>query len=270
MAFEYDHVHSLHYGFSLPAVGWQYHKYVYELCAGFPFSLGFALYGSAVAGSVWVLWHLRRETVVVLAFAVPFFAILAHWTFVPLRYQLPVLVVGAALAGMWQAAWLESASRTRQALAAATVLVTGYLHRGVRRPNDGATAPRHPHRGRALARPNLEAGAAVVVLRVQPVPGDSERSSHRRRRGQRGRGSAISPIAMPSTSSKFPRCTTGVTSAISIPRLPGVSSVPRGREGLPSGEAFRRRLLEPQALSSTRSDVRRLLHLAGARVLCAG
>jgi len=125
MAFEYDHVHSLHYGFSLPAVGWQYHKYVYELCAGFPFSLGFALYGSAVAGSVWVLWNLRRENVVVLVFAASFFAILAHWTFVPLRYQLPVLVVGTALAGMWQAAWLESASRTQQALAAATVLVTG-------------------------------------------------------------------------------------------------------------------------------------------------
>ncbi len=124
IAFEYDHVHSLHYGFSLPAVGWQYHKYVYELCAGFPFSFGFALYASVVAGALWTASHPRREAVVVLAFAVPFFAILAHWTFVPLRYQLPVLVVGVALAGMWHAAWLESASRTRQALAAVTVLVT--------------------------------------------------------------------------------------------------------------------------------------------------
>jgi 4-amino-4-deoxy-L-arabinose transferase-like glycosyltransferase len=124
MAFEYHHVHSVHYGFSLPAVGWQYHKYVYELFAGFPFSLGFALYASVVAGSVWILGNLRRESVIVLAFAVPFFAILAHWTFVPLRYQLPVLVVGSTLAGMWQAAWLESASRSRQALAAASVLVT--------------------------------------------------------------------------------------------------------------------------------------------------
>src|SRR5262249_42588375 len=43
MAYEYQHVHSLHYGFGLPAFGWQYHKYVYELFAGFPFSLGFAL-----------------------------------------------------------------------------------------------------------------------------------------------------------------------------------------------------------------------------------
>jgi 4-amino-4-deoxy-L-arabinose transferase-like glycosyltransferase len=130
MAFEYEHVHSLHYGFSLPAAGWQYHKYVYELFAGFPFSLGFALYASTVAGTVWVLWHLRPATIVVLAFAIPFFAILGHWTFVPLRYQLPVLVVGAALAGMWHAAWLESESRGRRAVAAVAVVVTG-LYTGV-------------------------------------------------------------------------------------------------------------------------------------------
>jgi len=45
MAHEYEHVHSLHYGFSLPAAGWSVPQYVYELFAGFPFSLGFALSG---------------------------------------------------------------------------------------------------------------------------------------------------------------------------------------------------------------------------------
>jgi 4-amino-4-deoxy-L-arabinose transferase-like glycosyltransferase len=124
MAFEYAHVHSLHYGFSLPAIGWQYHKYVYEICAGFPFSLGFALYASTAAGTVWALWHLRRATVVVLAFAVTFFAVLGHWTFVPLRYQLPVLVVGVALAGMWHASLLESASAASRALGAVVVVAT--------------------------------------------------------------------------------------------------------------------------------------------------
>jgi 4-amino-4-deoxy-L-arabinose transferase-like glycosyltransferase len=124
MAFEYAHVHSLHYGFSLPAVGWQYHKYVYELCAGFPFSMGFALYASAAAGTVWALWRLRRATVVVLAFAVTFFVILGHWTFVPLRYQLPVLVIGAALAGMWHASLLEGASAASRALGAVVVIST--------------------------------------------------------------------------------------------------------------------------------------------------
>lgn len=124
MAFEYQHVHSLHYGFSLPAVGWQYHKYVYELCAGFPFSLGFALYASAVAGAVWALANLRRESIVVASFAVLFFAILGHWDFTPLRYQLPVLVVGVLFAAMWQASWLESASPLRRASAIVAVVVT--------------------------------------------------------------------------------------------------------------------------------------------------
>ena len=124
MAYEYQHVHSLHYGFGLPAVGWQYHKYVYELFAGFPFSMGFALYASAAVGTVWALARLRREFVVVLAFAIPFFAILGHWTFKPLRYQLPVLVVGAIFAGIWQAAWLESASRACRVAAAVAVGAT--------------------------------------------------------------------------------------------------------------------------------------------------
>jgi Dolichyl-phosphate-mannose-protein mannosyltransferase len=124
MAFEYRHVHSLHYGFSLPAVGWQYHKYVYELFAEFPFSLGFALYASAVAGTIWALLRLRRELVVVLAFALPFFAILGRWTFTPLRYQLPIVLLGAVLAGLWQGAWLESASTRCRAVAGAAVVVT--------------------------------------------------------------------------------------------------------------------------------------------------
>ncbi|HSD09608.1 MAG TPA: phospholipid carrier-dependent glycosyltransferase [Candidatus Binatia bacterium] len=124
MAFEYQHVHSLHYGFALPAVGWQYHKYVYELFAGFPFSMGFALYASAAVGTVWVLVRLRRELIPVLAFAVSFFAIVGHWPFTPLRYQLPVLVVGAVFAGIWQASWLESASRARRVAGAVAVGAT--------------------------------------------------------------------------------------------------------------------------------------------------
>src|SRR6185295_12901634 len=108
MAYEYEHVHSLHYGFSLPAVGWQYHKYVYELCAGFPFSLGFALWAAAAGGAICTLATLRRETVVVLAFVVPFFGILGHWTFTPLRYMLPVVVIGALFAGLWLGRWIET------------------------------------------------------------------------------------------------------------------------------------------------------------------
>src|SRR5262249_26529520 len=61
---------------------------------------------------------------VVLAFAVPFFAILGHWPFTPLRYQLPVVLVGAIVAGLWQASWLESPSRGCRVVAAGAVGVT--------------------------------------------------------------------------------------------------------------------------------------------------
>src|SRR5262249_62187556 len=99
--------HSLHYGLSLPAVGWQYHNYVYELFAGFPFSLGFALWATAAGGAVWAIGTLRRETLIVAAFVVPFFLILGHWTFTPLRYMLPVVIVGALFAGLWLGRWIE-------------------------------------------------------------------------------------------------------------------------------------------------------------------
>jgi 4-amino-4-deoxy-L-arabinose transferase-like glycosyltransferase len=127
MAYEYQHVHSLHYGFSLPAVGWQYHKYVYELCAGFPFSLGFALWAATAGGAIWALATLRRETIVVLAFVVPFFAILGHWTFTPLRYMLPVLIVGAVFAGFWLGRWIEEGRGWQRAFATTAAVVTfGY------------------------------------------------------------------------------------------------------------------------------------------------
>ncbi len=124
MAFEYRHVHSLHYGFSLPAPGWQYHKYVYELCAGFPFSLGFALYASVAAGVAWAVLRPRRERLIVLLFAGVFFAILGHWTFTPLRYQMPVVVIGAVLAGIWQGDWWAGPAGARRAIALGAAAIT--------------------------------------------------------------------------------------------------------------------------------------------------
>jgi hypothetical protein len=123
MAFENQHVHSLHYGFSLPAPGWQYHKYVYELFAAFPFSLGFALWAAAAAGTAWAVLTLRRETAIVLGFAVPFFAVLGHWTFKPLRYMLPVEILGAMFAGLWLGSWIESGHGWRRTLGASIAAV---------------------------------------------------------------------------------------------------------------------------------------------------
>ncbi len=127
MAYEYEHVHSLHYGFSLPAAGWQYHKYVYELFASFPFSYGFALYAAAAAGTAWVLVTLRRESSVVLVFAAVFFGVVGHWTFTPLRYMLPVVVIGACFAGLWMGAWIEDGAAWKRVTGgAAAIVVIGY------------------------------------------------------------------------------------------------------------------------------------------------
>lgn len=126
MTDEYAHVHSQHYGFGLPAVGWQYHKYLYEICAAFPFSLGLALYASAAAGTVWALLRPRRSYLVVLSFALAFFAIVGHWTFTPLRYQLPVLAISAVFAGLWQGSWLELGGRPRVVAAFAVVVTAAY------------------------------------------------------------------------------------------------------------------------------------------------
>lgn len=124
MAFENRHVHGHHAGFSLPAIGPQYHKYVYQLAAAWPFSMGLALYASAAAGTLWVLSRLRGGWFVVVSFAVLFFAVTGGWTFTPLRYYLPILVVGAILAGCWQGTWLTAVSFPRRALAFVAAVVT--------------------------------------------------------------------------------------------------------------------------------------------------
>ena len=124
MAYENKHVHGQHNGFSLPAVGWQYHKYLYQVAAAWPFSLGLALYAGAAAGTVWAVARWKKEYAVVLSFAALFFAVTGSWTFTPLRYYLPLVVLGALVAGLWQADWLASPRRLKRGFAALIVAST--------------------------------------------------------------------------------------------------------------------------------------------------
>jgi len=59
---------------------------------------------------------------------VPFFAILGHWTFTPLRYMLPVVLLGAIFAGLWLGTWIESRRGGKRAfgiaIAAAVAIYT--------------------------------------------------------------------------------------------------------------------------------------------------
>ncbi|MCE9614069.1 MAG: glycosyltransferase family 39 protein [Lentisphaerae bacterium] len=124
MAFESHHVAGAHLGFSVPANGWQYHRYLYQVVAAWPFSFGLALYVSVLAGASWVLLTFSRRHLPVLAFAVLFFGVTGSWTFVPLRYSMPLLVVGVLYAGLWQGTLLDSRRRAVRIAGRAIILVT--------------------------------------------------------------------------------------------------------------------------------------------------
>lgn len=106
--FEYLHTHSQHLGFNLSADGHQYNRYIYQLVAAWPFSLGIALYASALAGLLPVCVRAGRRILPLFLFAAVFFGVTGSWSFVPLRYYMPLVVLGALFAGLWHGALLGS------------------------------------------------------------------------------------------------------------------------------------------------------------------
>ena len=117
MAYEHAHVNGNHYGFSLPANGWQYRRGLYRLAAAWPFSFGLALYACVAAGTVWTLRRFDRRKLPVFVFAALFGFVTCRWTFVPLRYYMPLLLVGALCAGLWLGHLLETPRRRGAGLA---------------------------------------------------------------------------------------------------------------------------------------------------------
>jgi hypothetical protein len=115
MAFEHEHVRGHHLGFSTTAPGWQYHKYVYQLCAAWPFSFGIALYVSVGLGVLWMLWRLSYARSIPLVLAGLLYFVMGGWTYTPIRYYMPIIVIGAICAGVWHGALLDGAKRARRA-----------------------------------------------------------------------------------------------------------------------------------------------------------
>lgn len=124
MAFEHEHVTSGHWGFNADGSGWQFRRGVYQVAAAWPFSLGFALYSSCIAGTAWVLVHLNRRTLPVVGASAAFAAVTMSWLFTPLRYSMPLLVVGVAFAGLWHGRWLASPLAWQRRAATTIVAVT--------------------------------------------------------------------------------------------------------------------------------------------------
>lgn len=173
--FESRHTMGHHFGFSVPADGWQYRRYVYQLVAAWPFSYGLGLYLSVAAGTLWALLRLNRRSAIVLGFAALFFGVTGSWTLTPLRYYLPVLVVGALLAGLWQGAWLAAGSGWRRTVAlSAVALALGYTS-----VFTWQTTRRYGHETRVEAARWLETwkprgllfGAGWERYLAQPLPG---------------------------------------------------------------------------------------------------
>ena len=148
LAYENAHTHGFHPGFSLPADGWQYHRFVYQFVAAWPFSLGFPLYLAALAGTAWFARRKDRRKWILLAFGAVWFLETGSMTLVPLRYYHPLLALGALFAGMWLGAELDRPAGTgrRRAGLAAVLLVAAYTFAFT-----WSTARRYPHDTRVAA-----------------------------------------------------------------------------------------------------------------------
>jgi 4-amino-4-deoxy-L-arabinose transferase-like glycosyltransferase len=96
-AFHTESIHSRilgHFGFDLSAEGWQYHRFIYQIFAAFPFSLGFFLWLASLAGMLFFILKSRHtQKILGLSFVALYFLIFASWKFVPIRYYLPVMPI---------------------------------------------------------------------------------------------------------------------------------------------------------------------------------
>jgi hypothetical protein len=97
--FEYDTVRTGHFGFDLNVPGWQYHRYIYELAAGFPFAFGLPLFLVILASVVPFALKADGPRLLPLVYLAVFFGATGSWVFVPIRYFMPLfpilIIVGA-------------------------------------------------------------------------------------------------------------------------------------------------------------------------------
>ena len=128
MAFENAHTHSHHYGFSVPAAGFQYRRGIYQLFAAWPFSFGIPLYLAAIVGTLRFAWKPARIRWIILAFAAAFLFLTCRMTYTPIRYYMPLIVLGTLCAALWLGTELAATPRgARFWLMLVLVLaITGY------------------------------------------------------------------------------------------------------------------------------------------------
>jgi len=165
LAYEYTHTHGNHLGFSVPADGIQYHRFLYQVMAAWPFSFGLPLYLAAVWGTIRFFRQPGRHKWVILAFAGTFFLLTGSMTLTPLRYYIPLVVLGALFAGLWLGSEISqpfSSWRRRTGLVI-TVAIAAYTL-----PFTVSTTWRYPHDTRIAAdqwlKTHLQQGQVVHIF----------------------------------------------------------------------------------------------------------
>jgi hypothetical protein len=111
-------------GVDLSGHGWVYTRYLYALIVSLPYVMGWAAHLAALVGLVVLVRSAPQAAGIVLAFVVPFYAIMGGATAVVPRYYLPLGPYLAIAAGAALDRGLEG--RRRWLGVAAVVLVLGY------------------------------------------------------------------------------------------------------------------------------------------------
>lgn len=109
VTFELFHVAEKgHHGFDLNGNGFVYHRFLYQIFAAFPFSLGIPLYILSILGLVFAVKKREPAFLWILFFGLPYFLVTASMKVVFLRYSLPVIVVLCISAGYGYAVLRET------------------------------------------------------------------------------------------------------------------------------------------------------------------
>jgi len=106
-------------GVDIKADGWTYVRYVYALVVALPYMVGWAAYLAALAGFAVLVRRRPASAGIVLAFVVPYFAIMGGATAIVARYYLPLAPYLALAAG----AALDEAVAWRRGIGLAVVAV---------------------------------------------------------------------------------------------------------------------------------------------------
>jgi 4-amino-4-deoxy-L-arabinose transferase-like glycosyltransferase len=127
LAYEMFHVAEKgQHGFDLNGEGIVYHRFLYQLLAAFPFSLGIPLYVAGIAGTIAALMRREGALLWLLFFSVPYFLLTSVMKVVFLRYYMPLIVVFCIMAGYGFDVLLSRAPRLRGIVSLVVVVLVGW------------------------------------------------------------------------------------------------------------------------------------------------